>query len=327
MTRFAPKKHYKIRFKYDNSKTLKVSVDLAMSEKTNEIVQKSKPIQFNSNHFGQTVPKLFLDEKTADVHFLIVKEEHRIPAHKSILAKGSDTFYNMFYDVPIADLPTADVQIMNVTVDGFTQFLRFFYTDEVEVSVENVGQIMYLGEKYKVAECLKIGAKLLDEHLPMEQVCCAYELAIKYNCSLLQTRLDKKIVKQPQFVFQTDAFGKCSREVLKRILEVEFLPCSPEELFDVCMSWAAKACKRDGLSPNIMENRRKQLGECLHLIPFYLMDSKQILEYVTKYKNLFDRDELAEIIRIMGAESPVKLTIFKYKKCFLQRIDSNGKFI
>lgn len=51
--------------------------------------------QFETKSVANIIKNMYLNEETADVHF-VFDVEHRVPAHKNILASESKVFHTMF---------------------------------------------------------------------------------------------------------------------------------------------------------------------------------------------------------------------------------------
>lgn len=270
-----------------------------------------------TNDFAsQPFDKFFLDEKTADVHFVFVSGDNqiRIPAHKIILSSKCAVFEAMFYgELKEAD----DVIIVDVSIDAFKSFLRFFYCNEVMVSIANIGELMYLADKYLIEECMDTCKFFLERLLPREHICLGLELSMKFSAVQSQEILEQQIAEEPYLVFESSSFIQCPRNVLKRILELDDLKCYPVVVFEACIAWAENAAAHYESDASKMENNKQQLGECFYLIPFYLMYA-EIAKIVEISPDLFDREEMADLVRIMeddGKGLP-ELKKFQRKKCF-----------
>ena len=70
----------------------------------------------------------------------------KIAANKFVLAVSSPVFYAMFYG-PIAESKDC-VEIYDCEYDSFLEVLSFIYTNEANLTPENVMQVMYLAKKY-----------------------------------------------------------------------------------------------------------------------------------------------------------------------------------
>lgn len=120
--------------------------------------------------------KLYLEEHSADVHFLVKDnkgEVERIPSHKILLAAASDTFYRMFYG---DGKEKCNVTIVDASTLAFKEFLQCFYFERVKLTVENVGEVMYLCEKYGIGQCKAACTKLLLSNLTADNVCRVYPM-------------------------------------------------------------------------------------------------------------------------------------------------------
>lgn len=131
--------------------------------------------------FSSIGKKLYLKDEKADVHFIFHSDDDqpiRIPAHKLILTEASDVFLAMFNG---SWKESSEVKIVDATADAFEAFLQFLYLDTVTLTTDNVVEVMYLGKKYNVAECLEICSKFLKNTLDEQNICWGYELAITYD--------------------------------------------------------------------------------------------------------------------------------------------------
>lgn len=260
--------------------------------------------------------KLFLDAKSADVNFIIYIElepVEKVPAHKKILAAISEVFNKMFFGVLKEE---GDIKIYDSTVEAFKTFLWYCYSGDVALTKQNIDMVMYLSHKYDVSECLMKGAQFIEKRLPFEHVLWGYELAVEFHCDGLRTKLERQICEDPAIVFASDEFRECGPHLMKRILELD-TNWNPMYVFESCIKWAVKKCQDNGLDPTIMKNLRNELGVCFHYIPFPLMAAAQIADCVSQYKDLFDRDELAELLMITVPNKVLNLKLFKKKASFM----------
>lgn len=247
------------------------SKHIKMANCSKESAKPSPIIHLKSDHVVKTTQKLYLDEETADCYFVFdiddgkktenswrrflnayfqtsifekwnrTKITQRVPAHKILLATGSEVFKPMFYG---GWLEKSEVKIIDVSIEAFTEFLQFFYSNDITISIENVAELMFLAEKYFVDDCLKLCDTVIYEHLPIDDIVSGYELAIKFDRIDLQGKLVAKIGEQAKNVLQSDSFLQCSRIMLKRILEINSLSSVPEDVFDACMIWSKKSCEK-----------------------------------------------------------------------------------
>lgn len=279
-------------------------------ENTNEESIHGGIATINSTLVVQSTQKFFLSTELADVYFLFEIEQVRIPAHKYVLAMASETFRTMFF----GSLPEdGDIKIVDSSSAAFKVFLSTLYCADVTITAEHVGKVMYLAKKYLVAGCLDICDQFLQGLETIDDIIGGYELAIAFNRVDLKKKLEEKISKQPKTVIESGAILTFSPEVLKEFLQIDGLMSNAKELFDVCMNWTENACNKSELDPTDMKNRKNVLGECLYWIPFNVMKPTEIAQIATDHKDLFDQDELIDLLRISASVGPVSLKKFKNK--------------
>lgn len=169
---------------------------------------------------AKNLRKLYRNEKGADVVFVfkskLSDEEFRVPAHKAILAASSLVFDRMFY----GDLKEgAEVEITDVSFEGFCEFLQFFYVDEMEITEENMSEFFRMVDKYDVQESFPDCNRLLLETVTNENVCFYYDLALTFNYpEELMKHFDETISRDAVHVLKTSSFKNSSRTLLRKIL-------------------------------------------------------------------------------------------------------------
>lgn len=90
---------------------------------------------------SETMSKMYLKSEFANVHFTFPNDDQAeiLPAHKCILATASLVFAAMFYG-PLKE--DATVAITDSNASAFKEFLQLFYWPEVELSIENIIEIV-----------------------------------------------------------------------------------------------------------------------------------------------------------------------------------------
>lgn len=254
------------------------------------------------------VRKLYLDDLTADVYFAFengtTAGDERVPAHKILLAMESDAFKAMFY----GDLKeTGDVKIVDVSADGFKEFLQFFYFDQIKLTMENVNEVIYLVKKYIVSDCLGICDQFLSESLTSNNVCFIYDIAIRFDMLLLKFACKNLIQCETSSVFESQDFLECTKSVLSNILKFDSLACAESQLFESCMGWIKKASHTDILTKELL---RHHLGNVFYEIRFGSMKIQEFADLMPSYGMLFTADEYQEIIQMI-ASSEFEPKIFK----------------
>lgn len=220
---------------------------------------------------------LYKNELSSDVRFLF-RTKHggtcQIPAHKTVLASRSSVFERMFWgnlkEGPIVNMP-------DVTPDAFSEFLQFFYLAELDLTIENIAEVLKLVDKYDVTECFPLCESFLGRTVTINVAYLYYELALSFNMAReLVNKFEEIILETPRSAFQTGPNGGSSQNVLRKILQSNKLKCDEMEIFDGVLSWAIVSLKNK--NENIAtESIIIELGECLQLIRFPIMTVDQFM--------------------------------------------------
>ena len=116
---------------------------------------------------------IFNQELLSDVKFVFRgiqsgSESMKIAAHKFVLEVSSPVFYSMFYG-PIAESKDC-VEICDCGSDIFLEVLSFIYTNEANLTPENVMQVLYLAKKYLLPSLANKCSVYLQENVDVSSV-------------------------------------------------------------------------------------------------------------------------------------------------------------
>ncbi|XP_055306482.1 uncharacterized protein LOC129570785 [Sitodiplosis mosellana] len=241
----------------------------------------------------------YLSEEMADFHFkfeIADGQYERVPAHKIFLITASDVFRTMFNGTWDEN---DEVEIVDASVVEFKEFLQFFYLQQVKVSISNVARVMYLGNKYNIAQCLSVCERFIINTLDENNVCWAYELAIVYDQTKLKKYCETFIGINTKVVLASDNFLKSDSKVLGHILKLNTLSCSENEIFEACMNWVKATAKVDQLTREIVQ---AQLGELFYNIRFKSMTPQGFAALVPSYGCLLSNDEYGDISQAIALQ-------------------------
>lgn len=261
----------------------------------------------------KTTEDFYLNTKLADVYFAFGSnggdEIVRVPAHKHLLAVISDVFEKMFYGVL---KETGDVKIADTSDAVFKEFLQFFYLSDIKLSVEYIIDVLYLGHKYNVNECIIACVEFLQDNITDENVCAVLTPAIFFEHPKLIKLCDAHIKSNTAAVIKSNSFLECHREVLARILMMNLLSCTEVEVFEACMAWVKTKSGQEVLSK---ENIVKYLGDLFNKIPFGSMTIHQFCTLAAKYNMVFDREfhSISNMITHPGFNQPENDNQFQWQ--------------
>lgn len=269
--------------------------------------------KFSNRALSVAIQKLYLDDSTANVHFVIESpggKTERIPSHKLLLITYSEVFNAMFNG---SWTENDDVKIVDSSPDAFREFLQFFYFVELQLSTEHVDEVLRLGQKYLVAECVSAATQHLTDNVTDENVCHVYGISILAEQKRLQKLCEVIIGLNASAVFKTSGFLECDRQIVSHILQLESLSCSEYKIFNACMQWIRKASKRKTLDKETVD---AFLGDSFYDIRFGAMTIDEVNGIFSTHKNLFaakDRTEIKKMITSKNATS--KLIKKQPRKC------------
>lgn len=216
-----------------------------------------------------------------DVYFLF-GEGQRIPAHRNVLVRYSAVFKSMFSAAKPGG--TQNFNVKGITKAVFKEFLRFFYRNgPVKKSMDNVSDLLHLGHKYEVAECISDCIAFLMKNIVPTNVCSVLRLAVFYAHAKLVKECTIFIILHTEAVFKSADFLNCDESVLARILKLDKLTCSEIDVFKACMSWVSAASEQSE-STLTKKDVKLYLGDLFYEIRFAAMEYDEFCKLATEYR-------------------------------------------
>lgn len=237
--------------------------------------------------------KLYMDKKTADVTFTFESTDAeqpsavRIGAHRILLANNSDVFKEMFYgeDEPI-DFD-GEIAMADVSQEVFKDFLQFFYLSEVKLHADIISGLMYLGQKYKVMQCVEMCVQFLKDIATADNILIAIGLAVQYNHADLLKFCEQFIILNTDAVLASDGFLECELQTLAYVINANLLACSEIKLFESCMEWVKAKSKQTILTKEIVD---EHLGDLFYEIRFGAISIQELCNLAMKYDLVLSKD-------------------------------------
>lgn len=244
---------------------------------------------------GTGCEKLYLDSRTADIMFVFNTKDDKnegIPSHKSILSAISPVFDAMLYG-PARE--KGDITIVDSTPDAFREFLQFFYLTKVELTADNLLEVIMMSKKYMLDDGLSACTEFCKTILTLDNMCWGYELAHHFDLNSLRQFCEQQIAANPNKIFQSSYFLNCDVNLLRHILQLNSLNCNEWIIFDACIAWAKRACARNGVKPKKADHLRTQFGDLIHEIRFGEFTHKHFHDRYRLYDGFFSLEEFRDI--------------------------------
>lgn len=282
----------------------------------------SDPLQleFEINIRAPDENTIHLCEESADFFFYIKtdKEEYDyLPAHKVVLTENSDVFRAMLNG---SWKEHTYLEIIDASFGAFKEFLQFFYLNKVIVTMENIAELLLLGDKYAVSECVIVCEKFLKNTWRLKTHFFSHSLAILFNLENLNTFHQYFIRFQPEPMLEMEEFLSCDLRVLENILDMDTMFCSEIVLFNACMLWIKAASNQTNLSREIV---RRYFGDLFYKIRFESMSMEDFNSIQKSYGCLFTSDEYNRIVETIELRSSVLNIDCSRKNHYQIEIDSD----
>ncbi|XP_041361281.1 BTB/POZ domain-containing protein 6-like [Gigantopelta aegis] len=214
-----------------------------------------------------------------DVIFVVGTEKEIIPAHKYILITRSSVFEAMFTG-PFST--TREIILSDTDAVVFKDILKFLYSDEIDVSSENVTAILILAEHYSLHNLEDMCFQFLESHLSTQTACTAMETGHAYERSgLWEIAVDYIEMHASEVLQMTSSVSNLCHDCLHRLISSAQIDVKENVIFNAAIKWAESECGKRGrdVTPDAL---RDILGDTLFHIRFPLMSPDFFVNSVSR---------------------------------------------
>ncbi|XP_068761423.1 BTB/POZ domain-containing protein 6-B-like [Montipora capricornis] len=257
--------------------------------------------QTKSSSIGERTKFVFNKELMSDVKFIVPVSSDKceieskvIPAHKFVLAISSPVFYAMFYG-PMADSRDS-IELPDCEYESLLEFLRFLYSDEVQLTGSNVMRVLYLAKKYLVPSLADKCCEFLRDNLEPSNVFSILPHAEKFEDKELENRCWEVIELKTAEAVTSDDFVTVEGSLLKSVVKRDWLNIKEVELFKAVDHWAKNKCEEEGLAPDGHVKRRIIGEETLNEIRFPSMSQKEFASFVID-SSILNTQEICDMVK------------------------------
>lgn len=268
---------------------------------------------------------MFNNKLLSDVTFLVGHDEEfakTVPAHKYVLSISSPVFYAMFSGELVEQ--GKNIRIPDSDPESFLEFLRYLYTDEVNLC-ECVQGVLYLASKYIVPSLTHLCVEFLYQNLNTDNVLGVLTQAIRYEDKKLQQRCWALIEKETTDVLKSEEFLGVSHDILELIIKSDFLDVTELDLFIALNMWATKQCEDRAIT-----DKRTVLNGLFYHIHYPSISSEDFICYVLSAKilNVVELSEISELWVEKSHNSNAFATDTKYmQKPHKQKLKRCSRFL
>ena len=211
---------------------------------------------------------MFNNPFMSDVAFSCEGSRKKFFAHKYVLATSSAVFYEMFYG-KLAEKNSV-VRLSDTDEESVQEFLRFLYTDECNLTTNNVLFMLYLARKYMVPSLAEKCLEFFDAKFTAENVFILMQQAIQFDEKKLEEKCWHFIDLETSKVVVSRGFTDISQATLVELLKREPLNVDEVNLFKAVLKWSEAECSRKGIEANA-KNKRAAMGNAIYQIRFSSM--------------------------------------------------------
>lgn len=193
-----------------------------------------------SQKFSTQFGKLFDNKQSCDFKFILDNETVKnkiIDAHKLVLVARSPVFEKMLS----GDWMEKDEVILSDTdASIFYDFIRFLYTDEIELSNMDwlsIQQLVYLSNKYEITYLEEVINKYVTDHLNAVNVCDVFQYLHLFENDASE-KCQNFIERNTAEMIQKGSYKNLNVDALKKILSFDRLSVKESQLFETILIWA-----------------------------------------------------------------------------------------
>lgn len=242
---------------------------------------------------------LFDKDFMSDCSFIVEEndEKVKIPSHKYILGGVSLDFYNLFY---LMEPETNEIPITDVSLSYFKVFLKYVYTGETDLTMENLFDVFKLANRFSIKSfkdyCEKFFSKQLNKsnYLKMMDT-FSKELSSAGMENLFLCFMN---IMSGEDILVSESFLEIKHETLAIILSFQQSRVKEVDLFLAASKWAGNNCEKNGMAAT-STNKRSVLGKAFMNIRFASMTFEEFTQCI-KDDSILTTNEENQIFRFIG---------------------------
>ncbi|XP_049299201.1 uncharacterized protein LOC125771986 isoform X3 [Anopheles funestus] len=171
------------------------------------------------------------NEFMSDVTFIVGPEKQRIFAHRLHLVTASKYFYTMFYG-NFAEAELDEIELKDEDPEIFITMMHIVYGAKVEINDENILGIynrmkMYLLPKEYYKPLIKF---LSDQIVDKDTAMKIFRENNYYEFASVDALCIPYIQNNPLYYFRKDDFSKIEEEIMRKIVCLQQINCTDEQL-------------------------------------------------------------------------------------------------
>lgn len=259
-------------------------------------------------------PVLLNNEFLADIKFNFPTGQF-FYAHSFILSLRSEEFYENYkgtYGTP------KTVVFDDVSHGSFYEFLKYLYSDQIDLNMNSIFDLMKLSIKYKITSLHQKCSEFMFTTINDDTVCLFLEMAITQNWVDLKYLCQEFISKNFMKTLQSKTFLKINDETLKTIMKLDSVSNANEyQKFVSIVEWTSKLCDSKLMNGKTL---RQKLGTNIDLINFNAMTTEEFAKCLQIAPGFLNDNEIGSIFKTIATRVTIKIPLDHQTKHIKQEI-------
>lgn len=208
----------------------------------------------------------------------------KFKAHKDVLSEASDYFGAMF-SVDMREREQKEIEIFEISPDGFSALLDYFYHGRVSISPDNIEDVIEAARFLHVDWILEVSCDFLVRHLSLENYDTVLHLADFYSLGDLRWDISRflgenltTLIEEPRF------YQNLSFELLLNFLKENiYVEMSEGYILKIVLDWVHENYDaRQKYLPRLLEHVRMGMLELEELdrLPDEVLDIPEVSKEV-----------------------------------------------
>ncbi|XP_030630653.1 actin-binding protein IPP [Chanos chanos] len=229
--------------------------------------------------------KMRLRADFCDVRLLVGGRVFNV--HRLVLA-ASGPYFAALFSGAMSEAREEEVRIAGVEADIFEMLLEFIYTGTIDVTVDNVQEVMVAADMLQLSEVVSICGEFLRTQMDPSNCVGIYQFLEHIGCMDLLEFTENYIHVHFLEVCAAEEFSSLSKEQLVKLLRSEELRIEDEyQVFTAAMDWLLQDVSR----------RKKHVVEVLDPVRFPLLSPQRLFKYIEGISDFSLRVALQTLLR------------------------------
>ncbi|CAB1326478.1 unnamed protein product [Coregonus sp. 'balchen'] len=211
--------------------------------------------------------------------------------HKLVLA-ASSPYFSALFSGGMSEADKEEVQILGVEAPVFEVLLEFIYTGMINVTVENMQELMVAADMLQLSEVVSICGEFLKGHMDPSNCVGVYQFLEQIACmdmlEFTENYIQVHFLEVLRMVCVSDEFWDLSKDQLVKLLRSEELRIEDEyQVFTAAMDWVLQDVAK----------RKKHVVEVLDPVRFPLLSPQRLFKYIEGISDFSLRVALQTLLR------------------------------